>query len=90
LNFYRKLIPVRKSHPTLVYGEIEFVYKKTRNLLAYYRRDDQAVFYVECNLSRKQRRRPGRRPVGHRILSNYPESDGRELRPYEATVWRVQ
>lgn len=90
LNFYRKLIQVRKSHPTLVYGEIEFVYKKTRNLLAYYRRDDQAVFYVECNLSRKQRRRPGRRPVGHRILSNYPESDGRELRPYEATVWRVQ
>ncbi|NLY88016.1 MAG: DUF3459 domain-containing protein, partial [Firmicutes bacterium] len=90
LNFYRKLIHLRKTHPVLVYGEIEFVHKRTRDLFAYYRRDDQAVFYVECNLSREKRKRRGKPPEGLRLLSNYPECANRELRPYEATVWRLR
>ena len=90
LNFYRKLIQLRKSHPALVYGETKFVHKKARDLFAYYRRDDQAVFYVECNLSWKKRKRRGKRPEGLRLLSNYPESGSKELRPYEATVWRLK
>ena len=90
LNFYRQLIRLRKTHPTLVYGEIEFVQKKAGNLLAYYRRDEQAVFYVECNLSREKRKRRGKPPEGLRLLSNYPECANGELRPYEATVWQLQ
>jgi len=90
LNFYRELIRLRKSHPALVYGEIEFVQKKTGDFLAYYRRDAQAVFYVECNLSREKRKRRGKRPEGLRLLANYPESETGELRPYEATVWQLR
>ena len=90
LNYYRKLIQLRKSHPVLVYGETAFVNRKVRDLFTYYRRDEQAVFYVECNLSRKQLKRRGRRPEGLRLLSNYPENEGHELRPYEATVWRLK
>jgi oligo-1,6-glucosidase len=90
LNFYRQLIRLRKSHPALVYGETEFVQKKTRGLLAYHRRDGGAVFYVECNLSREKRKRRGKPPEGLRLLSNYPESKRRELRPYEATIWQLR
>jgi len=89
-HYYRQLIQLRKSYRTLVYGEIEFVNKKTKDLLTYYRRDEQGVFYVECNLSRKRMRRKGRRPDGERMLSNYPEGAGNELRPYEATLWKLR
>lgn len=89
-QYYRQLIQLRKAHRALIYGEIEFVNKKTKNLFTYYRRDGQGVFYVECNLSRKRRRRKGRQPDGERLLGNYPDSDAGELRPYEATVWKLK
>ena len=89
LNFYRQLIRLRKSHPALVYGETGFVQKKTRDLLAYYRRDGEAVFYVECYLSREKRKRRGKPPEGLRLLANYPSESG-ELRPYDATVWQLR
>ena len=90
LNYYRQLIQVRKSHPALIYGDLTFVNKKTRDLFTYYRRDGKEDFYVECNLSRKCRKRQGNKPVGVRLLSNYQEGMGKVLRPYEATVWRLQ
>jgi oligo-1,6-glucosidase len=89
LNHYRKLLQLRKSHLALVYGETEIVNKKTRDLFTYYRWGDQGSFYIECNLSRKRMKRKGKRPDGERLLANYPTT-AQELRPYEATVWRLR
>ncbi|HHT49299.1 MAG TPA: alpha-glucosidase [Firmicutes bacterium] len=89
-HYYRQLIQWRKTHRTLIYGEITFVNKKAKDLFTYYRRDEQGVYYVECNLSRKKRKRKGRRSDGERLLANYPESAAEELRPYEAAVWKLK
>lgn len=88
-HYYRHLIQLRKTHRTLLYGEIEFVHKKAKDLFTFYRRDGEGVFYIECNLSRQRKKRKGPLPAGERLLGNYPASDGRELRPYEAIVWKL-
>lgn len=87
-HFYRRLIQLRKQNQVLVYGSFEAVDLKKKNLFAYYRRQDNKAYYVECNLSNEYRKR--NRPVQDYvlILSNYPEiSDG--LRPYEANLYQV-
>ena len=88
-SFYRALIRLRKEHRALVYGDIRIVNKKERDLFTYYRMDENAAFYIECNLSRESISPKGRRPDGTRVISNYPEAAGIKLRPYEAAVWWI-
>jgi len=89
LNFYRSLIRIRKAHPALVYGDIEITNKKVADLFTYYRRNEKQTLFIECNLSRNTIRRKGSVPSATRLISNYPDTDSRWLRPYEATVWRM-
>lgn len=87
LNFYRRLLALRKKHLALIYGDIKIINKKRKNLLTYYRSNQLEVFYIECNLSRKTIRRKTVLPVGLRLISNYQEASPSELKPYEAAVW---
>ena len=99
--FYKRLMSLRKKYPVLVYGDVEFVHEKEKNLFTYFRsgdgraEEDQLVgegqeaggsFYIECNLSEKPRRRP-RRPEGYQaVLSNYEERLDK-MQPYEACLY---
>lgn len=89
LNFYRKMIRIRKEHQALIYGDIEIISKKTADLFTYYRKDGNETLFIECNLGMNTIRRPGNPPAGSRLISNYPDTDSRCLRPYEAAVWKV-
>jgi len=99
--FYKRLMALRRKYPVLVYGDVEFIHEKEKNVFAYFRSGDgraegnrpigegQQVggsFYIECNLSEKPRKRP-KRPEGYRaVLSNYGER--REImQPYEACLY---
>ena len=88
-NYYRALINIRKSHAALIYGDIEIVNKKTRDLFTYYRRSGDETFYIECNLSREAKKRKGALPCGERLVSNYPQASASHLKPYEAAVWKL-
>lgn len=99
--FYKRLMSLRKKYPVLVYGDVEFVHEKEKNLFTYFRsgdgraEDNQLVgegqeaggsFYIECNLSEKPRRRP-KRPEGYQaVLSNYEERLDK-MQPYEACLY---
>lgn len=87
--FYKKLIALRKKYPALVYGEVRIVHKEKKNLFVWFRELGGEAFYVECNLSEKQGKRPPR-PEGFRpLLSNYGRIESR-MQPYEACLYRFQ
>lgn len=88
-SFYHDLIALRRAHNALIYGDIKIINKKEKDLFTYYRSDGDETFYIECNLSRKNRKRKGKLPDGVCLISNYGKLSDKELRPYEASVWMI-
>ena len=88
LNFYRKLIALRKAHTVIYYGDVLFTNKKVKNLFTYYRKDETATLYIEINLGPSNRKRT-KLPEGTRLLSNYAEVSSSFLQPYEASIWEI-
>lgn len=88
LNFYKKLIKMRKEHPAFVYGDFIPVEKSKKDLFTYYRRLEQETYYVECNLSSKPLKRLRKVDGTSLLLSNYKDKD-KFLRPYEANLYRI-
>lgn len=86
LNFYKKLIDIRKNHHSLIYGDFKPVDAAKRDIFTYYRILVGESFYVECNLSCRSLRRRRTMKGNQPILSNYPELSDR-LRPYEANLY---
>ena len=89
LNFYSKLIRLRKEHEALVYGNIKIVNKKAKDLFAYWRESGKERFYVECNLSTEAKKRKSVPKGLTKVISNYPDAPKQTLRPYEAVIWKV-
>jgi oligo-1,6-glucosidase len=88
-SFYHTLITLRKEYSGLIYGDIDIVNKRIKDLFTYYRRSDNETFYIECNLSRKTQKRKGKLPDGVLLISNYSEVSELQLRPYEAVIWMI-
>ena len=87
LNFYRRLIGIRRTHDSLVYGQIEITKQTTRDLFTYTRKNGTETLHILCNLSSrelKHRRNHGYHQV---LISNYPGARTDVLRPYEAVLW---
>ncbi len=89
LNFYKKVISLYKSVDAFKYGLIEFKYKKYKDLLVYSRKLNGENYFVECNLSGKNIKRPYGNDIGELVLSNYEDDDGM-LRGYEGKVWIIR
>ncbi|MCL2321319.1 MAG: alpha-glucosidase [Oscillospiraceae bacterium] len=88
LNFYREIIYLRKNSEALKYGDIEFRYKKHKNLFVYTRKINDEAYFIECNLSRMNLKRPYKKDFKERVLSNYKD-DSEVLRPFEGNVYKV-
>lgn len=89
LNFYRKLIRIRKENEAFIYGDIKILDKKKKDVFTYLRSYKGNSFLVECNLSQNQIKRNAKNITGELILSNYKvPSDN--LRPYEANLYKIK
>lgn len=101
-GFSRSLISLRKENRALIYGDIEFIHKKKKNILTYFRTQKENRWYMECSLSREEVKRPYLKERRERILSNYEAGDSNEvghdgngaafpvmMKPYEVTIYRV-
>lgn len=88
LNFYKKLISIRKSDDTLIYGEFIPAAEKRKNVFCYYRMQKDAAYFVELNLTDKPQKRSVKCDMYKLILSNY-EGRNSLLRPYEANLWSL-
>lgn len=89
LYFYKNLIKIRKSNASLIYGKIKIVNKKQKDIFTYYRILENETLYIECNISRKVKKRRGKLPNGVSLISNYKDMSNLIIRPYEARVWRI-
>ena len=88
-SYYKQLVALRKQHPVIQSGKIEFLYKDDPDLLAYRRWDETGELLVLCNLTAHDA--PVALPQGWQnagvLLGNYPDgAPGASLRPYEALV----
>lgn len=90
LNFYRKMIELRHSDDTLVYGDFRLAKEKWKNVLAYYRISDKATYYVEINLTEKIQKKPVCTNGFKEIITNVSAKRTDELVPFEANVYRVR
>jgi len=96
LNFYRKLIALRKAEPALIYGHYDLLLEKDKQIYAYTRTLDQQQLFIICNMTAKSAAyfdKNGTLASNDLLLSNYSvdtheEVNTFELRPYETRVYR--
>lgn len=89
LNFYKKMIELRHSTPTLVYGEFALATKKITDVLAYYRVGEGEKYYIEINLTDKKAKRPHDTAAYKLLASNVLTNGSGMLTPYEANIYKV-
>jgi oligo-1,6-glucosidase len=92
LNYFRKMIKLRKENKALIYGKYTLLDKTNEDVYAYTREQDGKKFLVLLNFKNKM----GKANTGinvanaKRILGNYSNSanDG-SLQPYEAIIYEL-
>ncbi|HXB91318.1 MAG TPA: alpha-glucosidase [Puia sp.] len=93
LNYFRRMVALRKSNPVLVYGKYDLLDKDNPDVYAYTRELDGEKILVLLNF----RSKPGVANTGidfrqaQVLQGNYPDPghDG-TLRPYEAVIYRLR
>lgn len=97
LNYYRRLIALRKAHPTLIYGHYELLMEEDRQVYAYRRFDDAGRFAVITNPSREpatfEHKGIALRDEGlllaNLAVERHDPTDRLTLQPFEARVYRL-
>ncbi len=99
LNYYRKLIKLRKSDPAFVYGTYTDCMPRSKHIWAYLRRSEYGTLAVVCNFANKnvkfcppkQMTEPGEYQAVTSDYADSPAALGKTiLRPYEAIVYRLK
>lgn len=97
LNFYRKVIRLRKDYPIVVYGSYELLYPEHDKIYAYERILGQEKLLVVCNFAGEAMdlEIPAEfvEKSAKLLISNYPETkitDTLHLQPYEARVYHIE
>lgn len=97
LNYFRRLIRLRKENPTLIYGKYTLLDPENIRVYAYLREDEAGRFLVLLNFSSRTAKTECGIDVrtAEVIICNYGEAKEQQkentitLRPYEAVVYRL-
>lgn len=93
---YKKLIEIRKSNETIIYGDYKLLCEDDKNVFAYIRELDGDKILVVCNFYGEETefKYDGTFDDAEILLSNYDDSsvsiDKLQLRPYEAIMYRIK
>ena len=90
LNFYRKMIALRHSDDTLIYGEFKLAKEKWKNVLAYYRISSKGTYYIEINLTASVQKKPVTTNGFNKLITNVRLADNALLAPFEANVYKIR
>ena len=90
LNFYRKMTKLRHENSTLVYGDFRLTHKNWKDVLSYYRTDENGTFYVELNLTAKIQKKPVCTNGFELVVTNVSAKRTDELVPFEANVYKLR
>jgi len=91
LNYFRKMVQLRKDNPILTYGTYTQVDPDHATVYAYTREWRGEKLLVLLNFSDK----PAIVKTGYALekakvlIQNYPTTGGEQLRPYEAVIYRL-
>lgn len=92
LNYFRKLIQLRKNELTLVYGKYELHDADNPDIYAYSREMNGKKILVLLNFKGKVSVQNTGIDItkAKMLLNNYPDQgDGKQLRPYEASIYEI-
>ena len=89
LHYYRKIIALRKAHPTLIYGEYKDILPADPHLYCYKRWDQEAAFLVVHNFSDSPKNWKLTEENHSLIQSNYSEVLATELSPWESRIYSL-
>jgi oligo-1,6-glucosidase len=99
LNYFRKVVQLRKENPVLVYGTYTVLDRDNPDVYAYIREGGGKKLLVLLNFTDKEKQADVTQDLkgASILLCNYRDVPGREggkagigLRPYEAVVYQVQ
>lgn len=88
LNFYRKLIELKKSLDIFVYGDYQTVLENHPQIFAYTRSWQDEKILVLANLSAKIAELPPLH-LKKKLLGNYPSQNSTSLSSFEACVYQL-
>lgn len=91
LNFYKKLIKLRKRNQTFIYGSYKDVDYSNKKLYSYYRQDKENTFLIITNFSEnkvplKEKIKSLKKTL---VMSNYDVIE-EVMQPYEGRVYQVK
>ena len=97
LNFYKKMIKIRKSNECLIYGKYNLILEDDTNIFAYERILNDEKFLIICNLKSEHSKYEYdliTLKYENLILSNYDVDDNEDLnkillRPWEARIYKI-
>ena len=97
LNFYKKMIKIKKSSECLIYGKYNLILEDDTNIFAYERILNDEKFLVICNLkseSSNYKYEKLKLKYENLILSNYnvdahKDLNNFELKPWEARLYKI-
>lgn len=97
LNFYKKMIKIKKSSKCLIYGKYNLILEDDTNIFAYERILNDEKFLVICNLKSESSNYKYERltlKYENLILSNYnvdahKDLNNFELKPWEARLYKI-
>ena len=88
LNYYKKLIRLRKSMDVIIDGIFSPTYESDSQVFSFQRRLNDSVLSIFCNFTDKESREFDF--VGNLLIGNYDDADCNFLRAYEARVYASQ
>lgn len=96
MNFYKKLVTLRKEMPVISEGKIKFIEEDNEAVLAYTRTLDGQELAVFCNLKEEETQVEWTEEKARKLIGNYPNAEkpdvqnGRlKLRAYEFVVFEI-
>lgn len=97
LNFYKKMIKIKKSSECLIYGKYNLILEDDTNIFAYERILNDEKFLVICNLKSEYSNYKYEKLIlkyENLILSNYnvdahKDLNNFELKPWEARLYKI-
>jgi oligo-1,6-glucosidase len=92
LNYFKKLVSLRKQDKTLVYGDYKLLDPENKFTYSYLRTSSDETLFIALNFSDKDQ--PIYKDINLRkaslLIGNYPDQKNKNvLRPYEAVVYKL-
>ena len=93
LNFYKKMIKLKKEYEGLIYGKFNLILEEDENIFAYERIYNDDLFLIVCNISDENINFKYKNTLRNVLLSNYyvkyEETNDVNLRPWECILYKL-